>query len=56
MVNAVKACQESTGFSPNYLVFGRTMRGPLAVLQDDWKKFKPPKNLLHYISLFRDRL
>ena len=33
-----------------------TVRGPLAVLQDDWKKFEPPKNLLHYVNMFRNRL
>lgn len=27
--------QESTGFSPNKLVFGHTVRGPLVAMQDD---------------------
>ena len=27
--------QESTGFSPNELVFGHTVRGPLPALQED---------------------
>ncbi len=46
MMSAREAAQESTGFSPNDLVFGHDVRGPLAVLSADWKKFDPPKNIL----------
>lgn len=38
MLAAQEVTQESTGFSPNDLVFGHTVRGPLAVLQADWKR------------------
>ena len=30
--------QESTGFSPFELLYGRTVRGPMAVLRDLWTK------------------
>ncbi len=53
MMSAREAAQESTGFSPNDLVFGHDVRGPLAVLSADWKKFDPPKNILSYVSDFR---
>ena len=56
MLGAREVSQERTGFSPNDLVFGHTVRGPLAVLQDDWKNSEPPKNLLHYVNGFRNRL
>ncbi len=29
--------KESTGFSPNELVFGHTVRGPIALLADEWR-------------------
>ncbi|XP_048044029.1 uncharacterized protein LOC125266937 isoform X1 [Megalobrama amblycephala] len=48
--------QESTGFSPNELVFGHTVRGPIAVLADEWKTSDPPENVLDYVSSFRYRL
>ena len=34
LLAAREVTQESTGFSPNELVFGHTVRGPLAALQD----------------------
>lgn len=34
MLAAREVVQESTGFSPNDLVFGLSVCGPLAVLQD----------------------
>lgn len=37
LLAAREVCQDSLGFSPNDLVFGHRVRGPLAVLQDDWK-------------------
>ncbi len=48
--------QESIGFSPNELVFGHTVRGPIAVLADEWTNFDPPENVLDYVSSFRYRL
>lgn len=39
--------QESTGFSPNDLVFGHTVQGPLA---------QPPQNLIDYVHGFRYKL
>uniref|UniRef100_A0A9J8A7G0 Gypsy retrotransposon integrase-like protein 1 n=1 Tax=Cyprinus carpio carpio TaxID=630221 RepID=A0A9J8A7G0_CYPCA len=47
---------ESTGFSPNELVFGHTVRGPIAVLADEWKTSDPPENVLDYVSSFCYRL
>lgn len=48
--------QESTGFSPNELVFGHTVRGPIALLADEWRTSDPPENVLDYVSSFRYRL
>ncbi len=56
MMSAREAAQESTGFSPNDLVFGHDVHGPLAVLSADWKKFDPPKNILSCVSDFRRQI
>uniref|UniRef100_A0AAQ5ZP60 Gypsy retrotransposon integrase-like protein 1 n=1 Tax=Amphiprion ocellaris TaxID=80972 RepID=A0AAQ5ZP60_AMPOC len=56
LLAAREVCQESTGFSPNDLVFGHKVRGPLAVLHDNWAKDEPPANLLDYVNGFRHRL
>ena len=48
--------QESTGFSPNDLVFGHRVRGPMAILEDSWRVAEPPKSLLDYVNGFRHRL
>ena len=48
--------QESTGFSPNDLVFGHKVRGPLALLCDQWKETEIPKNVIDYVNGFRHRL
>lgn len=42
--------QESTGFSPNELVFGHTVRGSLSLLCDPIEKPEPPINLIDYIN------
>lgn len=55
MLAAREVTQESTGFSPNELVFGHTVRSPLAVLQADWKKPPPPENLSGYVNGFKRR-
>ena len=48
--------QESTGYSPNELVFGHTVRGPLAVLCDSVTSSPPPQKLADYVNGFRRRL
>lgn len=48
--------QESTGFSPNDLVFGHSVCGPFTVLYDQWKEAEPPKNVIDYVNGFRHRL
>ena len=48
--------QESTGFSPNELVFGHSVRGPLAVLKDGAGLQEPPLSLGDYVNGFRRRL
>ncbi|XP_055721489.1 uncharacterized protein LOC129813225 [Salvelinus fontinalis] len=56
LLAAREVSQESTGFSPNDLVFGHRVRGLLSVLQDDWKSHEPPQSLLSYVCDFRRRL
>ena len=45
-----EAVQESLGFSPFELLFGRTVRGQLKVLKETWLKDEPSVNLLDYVS------
>uniref|UniRef100_A0A8C1RHP2 Gypsy retrotransposon integrase-like protein 1 n=1 Tax=Cyprinus carpio TaxID=7962 RepID=A0A8C1RHP2_CYPCA len=56
LLAAREVTQESTGFSPNDLVFGHRVRGPLAVLQDKLKCPESPTNLLEYVNGFRRKL
>ena len=56
MLAAREVTQASLGFSPNELVFAHTVRGPLAVLADNWKEAKPPANLIDFVNGFRRRL
>ena len=56
MLASREVIQESTGFSPNDLVFGHKVRGPMAILEDSWKVAEPPKSLLDYVNGFRRRL
>lgn len=56
LLAAREVVQESTGFSPNDLVFGHKVRGPLAVLQDDCLPEEPPQNLIDYVNGFRLKL
>lgn len=56
MLAAREAVQESTVFSPNDLVFGHSVRGPLALLQDGLVVSDPPKNLVNYVNGFRRHL
>lgn len=53
MLAAREVTQASTGFSPNELVFGHTVQGPLE--QVDWKTLPPPVNLGDYVNGFRRR-
>ena len=51
-----EAVQDSLGFSPFELVFGRTIRGPLKMLKENWLAMEPPTNLLDQVSDLRQRL
>ena len=53
-----ESVQESLGFSPNELVFGHSVRGPLRVLRDRLllNPNVPASNVLDYVSAFRERL
>lgn len=53
---AREVVQDSTGFSPNELVFGHQVRGPLAVLQDGCLPEEPPQNIQYYVNGFRVKL
>jgi len=53
---AREAVQESLGFSPFELVFGRTVRGPLKLLKESWLADDPPDSLLDQVSSLRNRL
>ena len=56
LLAAREVTQESRGFSPNELVFGHTVRGPLAALKSGWEEAEPPQNLIDYVNGFRHRL
>ena len=48
---------DSLGFSPNDLVFGHRVRGPLDVIRDGWAKFDPmPTDMLKFLEVSRERL
>lgn len=56
LLAAWEVVQESTGFSPNDLVFGHTVRGPLSLFKDGWMEADPPMNMIDYVNGFRHRL
>lgn len=56
MLAAREVVQESTGFSPNDLVFGHKVRGLLSFFQDVGEVVKPPENLSSYVLGFKNRL
>ena len=48
---------ESLGFSPNDLVFGHRVRGPLDVVRDKWCGEQPgPESMLEYVLKSRERM
>ena len=54
-----EAPQESTGFSPFELLFGRTVRGPVQILKELWtKEFDVPdiKTSYQYVVELRERI
>jgi len=53
MLAAREVTQESTGFSPNDLVFAHQVRGLLAVIHDQWTDAEPSTNLSGYVLGFR---
>lgn len=56
MLSVREVVQESSGFCPNDLVFGHTVRGPMAVLRDGLGDPDPPSNLIDYVNSFRHHL
>ena len=56
LLAAREVVQDSTGFSPNDLIFGHTVRGPLTVLKSECQSSEPPQSLLEYVNCFRHRL
>ena len=50
--------QESTGFSPFQLLYGRSVRGPRTILKELWTKEVniPEKTSCEYVSELRERL
>uniref|UniRef100_A0A1X7U211 RNA-directed DNA polymerase n=1 Tax=Amphimedon queenslandica TaxID=400682 RepID=A0A1X7U211_AMPQE len=49
--------QESTGFSPFELLYGRSVRGPLDILKESWESRENcPENVVTYVTEMRRRL
>lgn len=44
--------QDSSGFSPNKLVFLHMVWDQLAVVSSDWRDSEPPENLLYFVNGF----
>lgn len=56
LLAAREVVQESLGFSPNDLVFGHKVRGPLSLLLDNVTEPEVPVNILDNVNGFRRRL
>lgn len=56
LLAAREVIQESLGLSPNQLVFGHRVRGPVAVLCDGALPEEPPLSLIQYVQGFRQCL
>ena len=49
--------QESTGFSPFELLYGRDVRGPLGVMKEEWEASpKSDTSIISHVMLKRERL
>ena len=53
---AREAVQDSLGFSPFELIFGRTVRGPLKLVKEAWLGEDTTVNLLDHMSNLQDKL
>ena len=55
---AIRECpQDSLGYSPFELLFGRQIRGPLKIVKDQWLSSAPtPVSVETYINRLRDKL
>ena len=53
---ARESIEDSLGFSPFELVFGHQVRGPLALLSEQWTNKETHVNLLDYVLNFRVRV
>ena len=53
---ARESVQETLGFNPFELVFGRTVRGPIKLVKEKWLNEQNDTNLLDYVSKFKQRL
>lgn len=56
LLAARSVVQESTGFSPNELVFAHKVRSSLSVLSSDLDNSEPPESLTEYTNGFRRKL
>ena len=54
-----EAPQESTGFSPFEMSYGRTIRGPLTLIKEEWLKNSPvneTRTVKQYMDKFKETL